>query len=80
MFSCVSLWVQIFLLNLEVGRLSHAVRIEAVVSYETLVTCCDTALYTGEDSDLHTYHCDNRKFQNLRVLRVITYSIGPEIG
>jgi hypothetical protein len=66
------------LLNLEFGRLSYAVRMEAVVSYETLVTCCNTALYTDKDSNLHTYHCGNLKFQNL--LSGITYSNGPEIG
>jgi hypothetical protein len=65
MFSCVSLWVQIFLPNLEVGRLSHTVWMEAVVSYETLVTCYNTARYTNEDSSLHTYHCENLKSQNL---------------
>jgi len=76
-FSCVSLWVQIFLLNLEVGRLSHTVRMEAVVSYETLVTCFNTARHTDEDSSLHTYHSENLKSQNL--LSSITYSSGPEI-
>lgn len=78
MLCCFSLWVQLFLLNLEVGRLIHAVRMEAVVSYETLVTCYNTARHTEEDSSLHIYLCENLKSPNL--LRNITYSSGPGIG
>jgi hypothetical protein len=51
---------------------------EAVVSYETLVTSYNTARHTYEDSSLRTYHCEKLKFQNL--LNSITYISGPEIG
>jgi hypothetical protein len=69
--------VDIFV-NFEVGRMIHAVRMEAVVSYETLVTCYNTARHTYKDSSLHTYRCETLKSQNL--LRGTTYSSSPLMG
>jgi hypothetical protein len=77
MFSCVSLWMLIFLLKLEVGKFSHTVRMEAVVSYQTLVTCYNTARHTEEDSSFHTSRCESLKSQNL--LRGTTYSSGSAV-
>jgi len=51
---------------------------EAVVSYETLVTCYNTARHTEEDTSFHSSRCESLKSQNL--LRDTTYSSGSVIG